>query len=132
MARLLARRGYIVHRVPAVVDPLGNWMITYNNVLMEQRNGRRIVYLPIYRVPRLDFEGISTYSRLGFEVRPIGVSKVYRWGGALRCMVNVTERRATTASNMPPTRHRGSVAYYDLVDPYAWGCVDELVAPTTR
>ncbi len=138
VARLMERAGYRVYRVPAIVDPFGDWMITYNNVLMEERGGRRIVYLPMYRMPELDIEAALVYRRLGFDVKHIDVSELYRWGGALRCMVNVTERKDVVAqTDLPELRRVGSIAYFDLVDPFDLMepaeslCDEELSAPTT-
>jgi hypothetical protein len=138
VARLMARSGYRVYRVPAIVDPFGDWMVTYNNVLMEERGGQRIVYLPMYRMPELDIEAALIYRRLGFEVKYIDVSELYLWGGALRCMVNVTQRRDVVARPDPPTLRRvGSIAYFDLVEPFdpiesaEPLCDEELIVPAT-
>jgi len=116
VARQMAQRGYSVQRIPATVDPLGDWMVTYNNVLMEEREGRRVAYVPRYRIPALDAEAVRIYRGLGFEVRSVDVSQVYRWGGALRCLVNVTERRRSsiTSNGAVQPRH---IRFVDLADP---------------
>lgn len=84
--------GYRVVRAPVLPDVPADWMLTYNNVVMERREGRRIVLLPVYGVPSLDEAASAIYRNLGFEVRTVDVSGVFRLGGALRCVVNVVQR----------------------------------------
>ncbi len=111
VADRLEAAGYRVVRMPAVLDPAEEWMVTYNNVLMERRGGRRIVYMPTYDIPLLDEEAERVYRRLGFTVQRVDVSGVYSCGGALRCMVNVASRggwrpvpmRSTAPDNGTPT-----------------------------
>jgi hypothetical protein len=74
--------------------------MNYNNVLMERRGGRRIAYMPVYRYHRIDRAAAKVYESLGFEVRPVDASGIYRGGGALRCVVNVTARHADV-SDLP-------------------------------
>ncbi|MBN2563364.1 MAG: agmatine deiminase family protein [Phycisphaerae bacterium] len=94
VAGLLRRHGYKVYRLPVIADPQEEWMISYNNALMEQRDGQRIVYMPVYQLGKIDRAAADVYAGLGFEVRPVDVSRLYRHGGALRCVANVTVRRA--------------------------------------
>jgi hypothetical protein len=68
-------------------------MVTYTNVIMEQGPVARVVYLPTYDLPDLDAAANRLYRKHGFEVRSIDVSGIYRYGGATRCLVNVTRRR---------------------------------------
>lgn len=89
----LESMGFKVERIPIVhVD----WdkVITYNNVLMETRKGKRIVYMPVYGIKELDTTARKKYESLGFEVRAVDVSKIYKHGGTLRCVTNVLSRRA--------------------------------------
>ncbi|MCK4659010.1 MAG: agmatine deiminase family protein [Phycisphaerae bacterium] len=110
VAKQLVSLDYTVLRLPAVVDEANEWMITYNNVLMEQRDGKRIVYMPIYHLPILDFVAEAIYRSLGFEVRTIDVSRIYQYGGAVRCLVNVTRRRPPASPQTHTIRHRkGSI-----------------------
>jgi len=92
VAALLERQGLRVTRLPHADNRGGDFAITYANVLQETRQGRRIVYLPIYRVPALDGAAIATYESLGFEVRRIDVSGVCHLLGMVRCLANVVER----------------------------------------
>ena len=83
---------YTVHRVPAIPHYLDHWMITYNNVLMDFREHSQFVYVPSYGIQSLDNYARKLYQGLGFEVRPIDVTTLYRNGGSLRCFANVTRR----------------------------------------
>jgi hypothetical protein len=98
IAELLRKQGYTVHRIPAVFHAQGEWMVTYNNSLMERRNGEKIVYMPLYHLPLLDKAASAVYQRLGFRVEPIDVSELFRGCGTIRCVVNVTLRKPLTSS----------------------------------
>ena len=93
VAALAQRGGYKVYRVPAIANMPDQWMITYNNILLDERNGRKVVYMPVYAIPPLDQVATAIYQGLGFEVRTVDVSQVYNRGGALRCIANVIRRR---------------------------------------
>jgi hypothetical protein len=97
ISQILRQEGYTVHRIPAVIHSQDEWMVTYNNGLMERRNGEKIVYLPKYQLPVLDKAAAAVYTRLGFRVVPIDVSQVFRGRGALRCVTNVTLRKPLPA-----------------------------------
>jgi len=85
--------GYRVVRVPTVPGRDGRTYLTYLNVVIDQRDGRRIVYLPTYdAVPRLNEAAAETWRSLGYEVRPVDCSAVYSHFGTLGCLVNVLGR----------------------------------------
>jgi uncharacterized protein YebE (UPF0316 family) len=92
VARQLAHYGYRILRTPVVVSPDGAWMLTYNNVVQERRDGRHIVYMPTYGILALDQAAESLYRSLGCEVHGIDASRILGDGGALRCIMNVTHR----------------------------------------
>jgi N-dimethylarginine dimethylaminohydrolase len=48
--------------------------------------------LPQYGVEALDAAGRAAWERLGFVVHPIDASRLYRNGGAVRCLVAVLDR----------------------------------------
>lgn len=96
--------GYKVLRLPAVFGTSGEWIMTYNNVIMEQRNGRRVALMPIYNVPEMDQAAAEAYGKLGFEVHTIDVSGVFEYGGAVRCIVNVVDRRNDVVKREDPRR----------------------------
>ncbi|MBN1341034.1 MAG: agmatine deiminase family protein [Phycisphaerae bacterium] len=99
VADRLGDNGYAVIRLPCIIDPNEEWMVTYNNVLMERRDTRRVVYMPIYQIPALDETVAEVYRDLGFEVHGIDVSMIYEFGGAIRCLANVTRRRPDDPSS---------------------------------
>ena len=102
IARKIARCGYRVVHLPALVDQQQSWMVTYNNVLIDCRGGSCTVYMPVYRIPNLDQAAEAIYRNLGFEVKTVDVSGIYQLGGALRCIVNVTRRRPSCAVHQQP------------------------------
>jgi hypothetical protein len=115
VANQARNHGYRVHRLPALADHQREWMVTYNNVLLDRRDWQRVVYLPAYGIPRLDRAAEAMYRALGWEVRPIDVSRIYRLGGALRCVANVTERRPADCTSTRKLRHqRAGLRYIDL------------------
>lgn len=130
IADQLAESGYRVLRLPALLDPQEEWMITYNNVLMECRAGERIVYLPAYRFPVLDSVAASVYRSLGFQVRSIDVSRIYRYGGAVRCLANVTGRQASTAAGRTSTSN--TIGNLDLEEAATTGTLTRVPATKQR
>lgn len=68
-------------------------MLSYNNVLIEEAEGARVVYLPRYGLTALDDAAESAWTGLGFTVRAIGgLTTSAMYGGALRCSVKVLAR----------------------------------------
>lgn len=121
VASLVRGHGYHVRRLPALVNSTDQWMVTYNNVIMDERGVQRVVYLPVYDIPSLDRVAVAIYRSLGFDVRTIDVSRVYEDGGAIRCLVNVTRRRPNvmSADRRPLT---GRLQFHDLTElrQYEW------------
>lgn len=105
VADQMHKLGYRVLRMPAIVDQAEDWMVTYNNVLIERRGDRKIVYMPTYEIPVLDQLAARVYRDLGCQVRTIDVSKVYEYGGAVRCMVNVVSRKMPEPAGTQVVRH---------------------------
>lgn len=91
-ARQLSEQGLRVTRIPYVDSRNGAFAVTYNNVIQEKRNGRHIVYMPIYKIPALDAAAKQAYESLGITVKPIDVSPICHLFGAVRCLANVVER----------------------------------------
>lgn len=113
IAARMSRLGFHVGRLPTLVDPEGSWMVTYTNVLMEQRDGHRRVLMPTYDFPALDDYAAKTYADLGFEVSRIDVSSLYENGGAIRCIVNVSKRRPPDM-NRPVRTKPGRIEVHDV------------------
>ncbi|HNO79148.1 MAG TPA: agmatine deiminase family protein [Phycisphaerae bacterium] len=92
IAQRLRQLGFVVIRVPAIINIPEQWMVTYNNVLIDDREGRRTVIMPVYGLDALDAYAQRVYEQLGFNVKTVNVTGVYESGGALRCITNVTRR----------------------------------------
>ncbi|MCA9504772.1 MAG: hypothetical protein H6748_21280 [Spirochaetaceae bacterium] len=115
LADALRARGLDVHRVPILLDdparppasdrardesserpfaaPLDFPILTYNNVIQEEREGSRSVWLPHYGLAPLDRAAADAWRALGYRVVPIeGYATSALYGGALRCSAKVTER----------------------------------------
>ena len=81
-------------RIPIVPGRDGRTYVTYLNVLVDQRGGRRIVYLPTFRgMGALNAAAASVWRGLDYEVRPVDCTTTYEHFGSLRCLVNVLRRR---------------------------------------
>ena len=94
----LGKLGCEVIRVPVVPHYTDHWMITYNNVLMDFRDHRSVVYLPVFGIKSLDRFAENVYLDAGFEVRKVNLYTLYRHGGTLRCFANVTKRIPNSGS----------------------------------
>ena len=93
VAAQCAAQGYQVIRIPTVPAQDGRTYLTYVNVLMDQRGERRIVYLPNFRgAETLDAAARKIWEGLGYEVRPVDCTSIFRHFGCLHCLVNVLER----------------------------------------
>jgi hypothetical protein len=99
-------------------------LTTYTNVLIEDRDGRRRVYMPVYGVDALDREAEMTYRNLGFDVRMINFSSLLPLNGSIRCFVNVLRRSPPLAphTSVPSVSSTIAVIGRD-------GSVQHLVAP---
>ncbi|MDP6545449.1 MAG: hypothetical protein QGH60_15800 [Phycisphaerae bacterium] len=130
LAANLSARGYEVHRVPYLCVPLpempttrpdtrparaetrgateprdqasmGYPELTYNNVLLETVDGRRIVYLPQYGWDTLDRTSREIWGKLVDDVTLVnGFAVCAMYGGSLRCCTKVLARGARSA--IPP------------------------------
>jgi hypothetical protein len=92
IAKALTDAGVEVTRIPYADSRGGDFIVTYNNVLQETRDGQRIVYMPIYEIPALDAAARDLYESLGMTVKEINVSTICHLLGAVRCLANVVER----------------------------------------
>lgn len=85
--------GLAVSRIPIVPGRDGRTYLTWLNVILDQRDGRRIAYVPVFAdVEPLNAAALAIWREHGYEVRPIDCTTVYRLGGSLRCLVNVIDR----------------------------------------
>jgi len=93
VAAQCAAAGYCVVRIPVVPDRDGRTYLTYLNVILDQRDGTRTVYMPVYRnAERLNDAAAAVWRELGYQVRPVDCTETYRHFGSLRCLVNVLRR----------------------------------------
>jgi hypothetical protein len=92
IAAQLEARGFEVIRVPLVPLSDGLTYITYNNALLESREGALHAYVPQFGIPALDAAGREAYADAGVEVHEIRVADIYRYNGTVRCLVNVVGR----------------------------------------
>lgn len=92
--------GYRVVRVPTVPGVGSKAYLTYLNVLMDFREGRKVVYMPVYRgVEAVNAAARAVWERAGFEVRPIDCTEVFPQFGTLHCLVNVVRRERGGMTN---------------------------------
>jgi hypothetical protein len=80
-------------------------VLTYTNVIQDERAGARTVYLPRYRLAALDQWATSAWKGLGYRVVPIHAVGPAMHGGSLRCASVVVKRpsKAPSAAAGPIT-----------------------------
>jgi len=85
--------GYRVRRIPTVVAPDGKTYLTYVNGLIDQRDGHRTFYLPVYKgQDEMNHAAEQVWQSLGYDVHPIDCTSVFPHFGTLHCLVNVLKR----------------------------------------
>jgi N-dimethylarginine dimethylaminohydrolase len=85
--------GYQVVRIPVAPGIDGRTYITYVNAILEQRDGRRLVYMPTFGPAEvLNHAAMAVWTGLGYEVRTVDCTAASRNFGALHCLVNVLRR----------------------------------------
>lgn len=110
VAAELVREGFAVRRVPVLrirdPDDGAPLLVTYTNVLLDERNGRPVAYLPRYGavlpgLAVLDGEAAAVYHDLGYAVvwyeGPLRA--MARAGAGLRCLVLETARGSRKTSS---------------------------------
>lgn len=94
VAEAATRAGKTVVRIACVPAGDGKTYVTYLNGLIDQRGGRRMIYLPQYQgQDRLNAAARLVWQSLGYDVVLIDVTGAFRYFGTLHCLVNVLERR---------------------------------------
>lgn len=90
-AEQLAEHGLRVVRIPLL--PLADRVtfVSYNNGVFDDpgEGGPPHFLMPVYGLSGLDTAAVSVMEAEGVEVVPIDVSKVYRYHGSVRCLINV-------------------------------------------
>jgi hypothetical protein len=93
VARAAEAAGFRVTRMPVVVPAIGKNYLTFVNVVMDERAGERIVYMPAFAGQgRLTAAAAQVWASLGYRVAPVDCSGVWTKGGTVHCLVNVLER----------------------------------------
>ncbi|HEY7088945.1 MAG TPA: hypothetical protein VH518_12700 [Tepidisphaeraceae bacterium] len=93
VAEQLESLGYNVVRIPTVIWPDQKTYFTYVNVIMDSRDGRQIVYMPIYQgAEALNDAAAKVWQNLGYQVRRVDCTSSFHDFGNLHCLVNVLER----------------------------------------
>lgn len=94
VAEQVAAAGFRVVRIPTLSAPDGKTYLTYLNALVEQRDGQRVVYMPVYDgVERMNNAAQMVWESLGYKVHRVDCTSTYRFFGNLHCLVNVLKRR---------------------------------------
>ncbi len=91
--RCMEQQGFKVVHVPFLLTRTPRVYVSYNNVILERRGNRKILYMPVYGVPALDRAAGEVFEGEGWQVVPVRVSKLYRHTGSLRCQVGIISRR---------------------------------------
>jgi len=87
--------GYRVVRMPVVPGRDGRTFLTPLNVILDERDGRRTVYMPVYQgADVLNEAAAAVWDSVGYDVRNVDCSDAYTHFGSLRCLVNVLRRGA--------------------------------------
>jgi hypothetical protein len=90
VARVAAGAGYHVIRIPVVAGMDEKTYLSYVNGIIDQRNGHRTIYMPVYHGQyRLNAAATRVWKDLGYHVVPIDVTTAYSHFGTLHCMVNI-------------------------------------------
>ena len=99
VAECCAANGYDVVRIPVVPGQDGRTYMTALNVILDQRDSERIVYMPVYRqADSLNRAASAIWQDLGYEVRTVDCTDAYPHFGSLRCLVNVLRRSDTISA----------------------------------
>ena len=85
--------GLRVLRVPLMPSATLRAWISYNNGIVETREGRTRYYMPTFGLKQLDDAAADVFRGAGCDVLPVDCSGIWHLCGSLHCLVNVVERR---------------------------------------
>lgn len=89
--------GFKVVRIPTVAFEDKTYF-AYTNGIYETRDGKKIAWVPSFAdgddplTADLDAAARAVYDRLGYEVRPVAVRRLFTSHGTIGCVVNVLAR----------------------------------------
>jgi hypothetical protein len=94
VAKICQDQGYRVVRIPVIPAAAGKMYITYVNVIIDRTpQGQPLVYMSTYAgQDQLNTAAAAVWTSLGYQVRPIDCTTVWKLGGTLHCLVNVFRR----------------------------------------
>jgi hypothetical protein len=93
VAKQMKSLGYQVVRVPLMPSATPKAWMSYNNGIVETRDGNTIFYMPTFGAKALDKFAEEIFKKqIDCIVVPIDCSKIWHLGGSLHCLVNVVER----------------------------------------
>jgi hypothetical protein len=116
----LESMGFEVIRIPLLFGMAENveegdnplFVLTYNNLLLEESDTRKTAFVPRYNIPCLDKKAQDIYKMLGYKIKSVNVSGLYKYGGTLRCVSNVVSRRKVkTVLPILPGRLKNQTPY---------------------
>ena len=73
--------------IPVVPSTQPFVWLSYDNALVDVREGRTHVIMPTYGVPELDRAARAAFERVGAIVHEVRVDRLFRQGGSVRCVV---------------------------------------------
>ena len=89
---VLEDRGFEVVRIPLLLTDVPRVYVTYNNAILETRDGEKRIYMPVYGISGMDRAGGQAFRDQGWKVIPVNVGDIYTHTGSLRCMVGIVRR----------------------------------------
>ncbi len=93
VARAVAAAGYRVVRIPVAPGADGRSWLTPTNAIMDERDGERAVYLPVFRhAEPLNRAATRIWESLGYTVRRVDCTETFSHFGSIHCLVNVLRR----------------------------------------
>jgi len=95
VAKRCRAEGYRVYRIPVVPGSDGRTYLSYVNVILDDREKERTVYLPVFKgADCLNAAAADVWCKSGYEVRRVDCTNCFPHFGTLRCLVNVMERKS--------------------------------------
>ncbi len=85
--------GYRVTRLPVLPGLDSRTWLSYGNVVIDNRDGRTLVYMPVYRgAEELNDAAEKLWRECGATVRPVDCTSTYTRFGSLHCLVSIMGR----------------------------------------